>query len=237
MAHDITHYAILSNPNLSCGGMAVARRVREIATMERKALKAARKRANLTQEAIAERMGVSVPQVSRWENGRDGIPSQRLSALAKAYQANLDELLGTDEGDQIPAVMVELLPTIVGAGGGGTGDGDYRSVAFSRGLIEEELRVDPNDLLAVIVEGDSMKPEFLPGDQLLIDRRKTSIAQPGAFCLWDGDGYVIKYLEKVYASDPPLIHVMSENPRYSASKRLADEIQVMGRVIWFGRRV
>ncbi len=237
MGSHITQYEILGNPPLAQCGMVARALVSEKVGMERKGLKIARKRANLTQEAIAEAMGVSVPQVSRWEGGKDGIPSQRLMALAKAYRASLEELLGEDEVEPVPAVMIELLPTNVGAGGGGTGEGEYRSVAFPRSLIEDELKVDPSDLLAVQVEGDSMKPEFLPGDQLLVDKRKVSIAQPGAFCLWDGDGYVIKFLEKVYDSEPPKVRVISENRRYQTVERLVDEVSVMGRVIWFARRI
>jgi phage repressor protein C with HTH and peptisase S24 domain len=82
-----------------------------------------------------------------------------------------------------------------------------------------------------------MVPEFLPGDQLLINKRKVSLSQPGAFCLWDGDGYVIKYLEKVYDTDPQRIRVMSRNDRYQPVERLAEEVRIMGRVVWVGRRV
>lgn len=240
MAHDITQYASLRKPDIAHRGMVSTFALRNIAGMERKGLKQARKRANLTQDAIAERMGVSVPQISRWETGKDGIPSQRLPALTKAYEASLDELLSPDdvpETEDQRSVMIEALPTAVGLGGGGTGEGDYRSVAFSRALVEDELRASPDDLLAIEVEGDSMKPEFVSGDRLLIDKRKTSIAQPGAFCLWDGDGYVVKFLERVYGSEPPKIRVHSENPRYHPVERLAEELSVMGRVIWLSRRL
>lgn len=67
--------------------------VRKVLDMKRTKLVAARKRRNITQEVIAERMGVSVPQISRWENGKDGIPSQRLSSLSQAYGAPIGELL------------------------------------------------------------------------------------------------------------------------------------------------
>ncbi|CAM8631434.1 XRE family transcriptional regulator [Sphingobium cupriresistens] len=237
MPLNITQYESLRNSQISYRGMAPLQRVSDDGRMERKGLKAARKRANLTQEAVAEAMGVSVPQISRWENGRDGIPSQRLQSLAETYRASLEELLGEDEVEQLPIVMVEQLPTTVGAGGGGLGVGDYRSVPVARSLVEFDLKVLPDDLLSVEVEGDSMVPEFFPGDQLLVNKRKTSLAQPGAFCLWDGDGYVIKYLEKVYDSDPQLIRVMSRNERYRPVERLADEVRIMGRVVWVGRRV
>jgi len=237
MTHNITQYESLRKNEIACRSMAPIIDVADHVKMERKTLRIARKRANLTQEAVAEEMGVSVPQISRWENGTNGIPSKRLSAMAKAYRASVEELFGSEVAEELPIVMVEQLPTTVGAGGGGLGEGDYKSVPVSRSLVELELRVDPADLLSVEVEGDSMKPDFLPGDQLLINRRKVSLAQPGPFCLWDGDGYVIKFLEKVYDSEPPKIRVMSANERYRTVERLAEEVRIMGRVEWVGRRV
>lgn len=54
-----------------------------------------RKRAKLTQGAIADRMGVSVPQVSRWETGHDNIPSGRLPDLADAYSTTIGDIFGS----------------------------------------------------------------------------------------------------------------------------------------------
>lgn len=145
---------------------------------------------------------------------------------------NLDRHIPIDA-----SVMIEVLPTYAGMGGGGTGDGDRQVMSFSRGLIFDQLGASPKDLMAILVEGNSMEPDFLSGDQMLIDKRRLSIAQPGAFCLWDGDGYTVKYLEKVHGSDPHKVRVISRNSIYSSYEILADELQIMGRVIWFARRV
>ena len=47
----------------------------------------------------------------------------------------------------------------------------------------------------------------------------------------------IKYLEKVPDSDPPKVRVISANAIYDPADRLLDEIGLVGRVVWFGRRV
>lgn len=134
-------------------------------------------------------------------------------------------------------VSIKLLPNFVGMGGGGSDDGEPGEVAFSRDLIERELRVPPDALLAMVAEGNSMEPEFRGGDQILVDTRRKSLAQPGAFCLWDGDGHVIKFLEKIPGSTPAKVRVVSANTIYDAHERLVDEINLVGRVVWFGRKV
>lgn len=146
-----------------------------------------------------------------------------------------DPYLSTGASDD--SVSIQRVATHVGMGGGGSFEGDPGVVSFSRDLIERELRVSPLQLLAMVAEGNSMQPEFLGGDQILIDTQKKSLAQPGAFCLWDGDGHVIKYLEKIPDSDPPKVRVVSANSLYEPRERLLEEINLVGRVIWFGRRV
>lgn len=135
------------------------------------------------------------------------------------------------------SVMVKLLPNFVGLGPGGTEDGDEGQISFSRDLIENELRVPVDALLAMVAEGNSMEPDFRGGDQILVDTRRKSLAQPGAFCLWDNDGHVVKFLERIAGSDPPRVRVISANSIYEPTERLVEEIHLIGRVIWFGRRV
>jgi len=65
-----------------------------------------RKRQGIAQRVIAERLGVSVPQISRWETGEDSIPSKRLSAIADAYGAPLSELVSRSDS------IVPLGPTL-----------------------------------------------------------------------------------------------------------------------------
>jgi phage repressor protein C with HTH and peptisase S24 domain len=134
-------------------------------------------------------------------------------------------------------VMIRLLPTYAGLGSGGTGEGDEGRISFSRDLVENELRIPAERLLAMVAEGNSMEPDFKGGDQILVDTRRTSLAQPGAFCLWDGDGHVVKFLQRVQGSDPPRVRVISANDVYEPEERLLDEINLIGRVVWFGRRV
>lgn len=213
--------------------------------------KAQREARGLSAQELADRISglafeegdptkLSQQSVSKFEQGKN----KRLPAwsrfIVRALEASDDE---TKEDPYLSTSMVDAvlgvrrLPTFVGMGGGGTGDGDEDIVLFSRDLIERELRADADFLLAMIAEGNSMEPDFRGGDQILVDIRRKSLAQPGAFCLWDGDGHVIKFLEKVPGSDPPRVRVISGNPIYTPHERLVDEINLIGRVVWYGRRV
>lgn len=183
---------------------------------------------------------LSQQNLSKFEKGE----AKRLSAWTRYIVPALQSLDNrTDEdphlsmADTDSTVSIRKLPNFVGMGGGGSDDGEVGVVAFSRDLIERELRAPAEFLFAMVAEGNSMEPDFKGGDQILVDTRRTSLSQPGAFCLWDGDGHVIKFVEKVPGTDPPKVRVVSANFLYEPHERLMEEINVIGRVIWFGRRV
>ena len=183
---------------------------------------------------------VKQQSVDQFEKGRlKSIPDWERFAdqvlAADDYETKNDPYLPVALSDD--SVAIRLLPTFAGMGGGGTDQGDEGVVSFSRDLIERQLRAAPDALLAMIAEGNSMEPDFRGGDQILVDTRRRSLAQPGAFCLWDGDGHVIKFLERVPDSDPARVRVVSMNPIYQPHERLMEEINLIGRVVWYGRRV
>jgi len=57
------------------------------------ALKECRTRCNMTQEFVAESVGVSRQAVSKWENGASEPSASNLCALAKLYQVSVEDLL------------------------------------------------------------------------------------------------------------------------------------------------
>lgn len=56
-------------------------------------LKEHRDRCHMTQEFVAERLGVSRQAVSKWENGASDPSTSNLLALAKLYGVSAEELL------------------------------------------------------------------------------------------------------------------------------------------------
>ncbi|MBR4290596.1 MAG: helix-turn-helix transcriptional regulator [Oscillospiraceae bacterium] len=61
------------------------------------ALKAERERCKMTQEFVAENLGISRQAVSKWENGTSDPSTSNLLALAKLYGIRAEELLKSIE--------------------------------------------------------------------------------------------------------------------------------------------
>jgi len=125
-------------------------------------------------------------------------------------------------------------------GGGSVLEGDDkpgRNFHFRRSWIKNRLHAAPSMLRVVQVEGDSMRPTLEDGDTVLVDMNQKSPMPPGIFVLHDGMGLVAKRLEHIPNSDPPALRVISDNGLYSPYERTADEINIVGRIRWFGREM
>ncbi|WP_257540603.1 S24 family peptidase [Sphingobium sp. CFD-1] len=191
----------------------------------------------LSVSKIAERARLATTTLTRVANHRTGhrLSTPTMEALRECFPTFFDESerVVSERNAYLP---VEILPSFAGMGGGGTGEGDKAVAMVSRRLIEEKLRATPKDLLIIDVRGDSMAPDFLHGDQILVDRRDRDPVQPGPFALWDGDGYVVKLVERI-PQRRGWYRVFSINERYTPYEVNGDEIRILGRPVWYAREL
>lgn len=108
---------------------------------------------------------------------------------------------------------------------------------FPTAWVQTELRARGGDLRVITIDGNSMEPLLLPGDKVLVDTSRRAPTPPGVFVLFDGLGLVAKQVEHVPNSDPPKLAITSANPRYQRYDRTAEEVNIIGRVVWFSRRM
>jgi hypothetical protein len=110
-------------------------------------------------------------------------------------------------------------------------------------VVSEMVRlVEPGGIVAVEEVDVStwvcrMEPLLSSGDRILIDTSQRVPAPPGIFVIWDGMGLVAKRVEHIPNSDPPKVVIKSVNPEYQSYERIAEEVNVVGRVVWLARRL
>ena len=66
-----------------------------------------RKRKGLSQEALAEKLGVSRQAVSKWERGESSPDTDTLIELSRLYGVSLDVLVGNRQEDTPPSPKKE----------------------------------------------------------------------------------------------------------------------------------
>lgn len=198
--------------------------------------------ADRTQRQLAAALGIEENKVSKVRSGERQFKGPELLA-ARRWLDEVERLGGRKLAPDLPDappdqdyVPVEVLPTYAGMGGGGTGEGDREVALVPRALVIDILRGQPTDFLLINVRGDSMEPDFRHGDQILVDRRDTSPAQPGPFALWDGEWgeYVVKNVERSRGGE---VRIFSSNGKYSTESAPAEATRIIGRPVWFGRRL
>jgi phage repressor protein C with HTH and peptisase S24 domain len=136
----------------------------------------------------------------------------------------------------VPEVDVQFA-----AGGGQVPiTGDVRTLwPFPRTFVQGRLQLRPEDLAIVDVVGDSMEPTLMSGDLAMINRADKRVGIPGLFGIWDGDGLVVKRIERIWRDDSEDVHLrlISDNPLHAPYEVPASIVSVVGRVVWFGRHI
>jgi phage repressor protein C with HTH and peptisase S24 domain len=107
---------------------------------------------------------------------------------------------------------------------------------FPDAMVRHEFRAQAESLRIITIDGDSMEPVLSSGDRIMIDTSQRVPVPPGIFVIWDGMGIVAKRIEHILSSDPAKLRIMSVNPDYETYERDAEEVHVIGRVVWSARR-
>jgi hypothetical protein len=126
------------------------------------------------------------------------------------------------------------------AGPGALNDGLEDAKAtwlFPDTVVRHEFRSRPDDLRVITLDGDSMEPMLSSGDRIMLDTSQRVPVPPGIFVIWDGMGIVAKRVEHVPNSEPTKVVLRSVNPEYQTYERQADEVNIIGRVIWAARKL
>jgi phage repressor protein C with HTH and peptisase S24 domain len=208
-------------------------------------IKEARKEKGMTQGDLGEALGLGQSSIAELESGaakswpKHATKIIRILGKPRSYfepeEAHTWNTPDQPEPDALAAyVEVEVLPTFAGMGGGGTGDADRETALVPRRMVEE-IRAKASDLLVINVRGNSMEPLFYHGDQLIVDCRDKSPTQPGPFALLYDDGYVVKNVSWVQKRSK--LRISSANPVFGPEDFDPNEITIMGRPIWFARRL
>ena len=79
-----------------------------------------RKKNNLSQEELAEKIGVSRQAVSKWERAEASPDTDNLILLSRLYNVSLDELLSTEEPVEAKPAAASLPETEDGSAGTGS---------------------------------------------------------------------------------------------------------------------
>lgn len=109
------------------------------------------------------------------------------------------------------------------------------NMAFDRGFLRRMTDAPPRDLAIIRVKGHSMEPTLLDDDHVLIDRTKTNLSFDGLFVLRFDDALHVKRIGR--SARKGHVMVISDHPAYPDLDMPKEDLDVIGRVLWVGRKV
>lgn len=199
------------------------------------------KRLNVPHDVIGGVIGRDRTAATKMLGGDRGMKSSEvepLSALVHEYRLKGAHFAAAPE-DASALVRVPVYDARLSAGPGALNEhvAEVEVWEFSRRYLTEELKVSPTDLSVVEVQGDSMEPTLRSGDRVLVDHTDLNPAKPGVFAIWDSNATVVKRLEQIPGSDPAVLVLISDNKHHRRYTVRAEAVRVLGRVVWFSRRL
>ncbi len=164
--------------------------------------------------------------------------------LAEFYGVD-ERLLGAPAGGPLPVnpgrssdglLRIRQLQVGASAGPGSLADDEY---AESMGFAPKWLRrlgANPANLSLIVVDGDSMAPTLGDGDDIMVDHgAATRPLRDGIYVLRMDDVLLVK---RVAMGPSGKLTVRSDNPQYPDWEDVSPEsVNIIGRVVWTGRRL
>ena len=163
-------------------------------------IKELRKQKKISQQVLANAMGITQQAVGKWETGRSAPDPETVRRLADYFHTTTDDLLGHQTAPHmlarpLPAhrqVQEYSIPII------GTVRAGWDALAFEEDYGSEYANVrDPENYFYLIVKGSSMAPRIQDGDLALVHRQSTlESGDLGVVIYGEGDGTLKKFIRR-----------------------------------------
>lgn len=135
--------------------------------------------------------------------------------------------------------LVPRYDVLASAGGGADVHSEQvvDHLAFKTAWLKTDMGLAPNHLTLISAVGDSMEPTIREGDLLLIDHTQDQVTEDAIYVLRHDGLLIAKRLQKALDGT---IYIRSDNTIYkelTVSKDNLADLRIVGRVVWFGRKI
>lgn len=221
-------------------------------------LRQARKKAGLTQKAVADAIGVSFGAVSQWEQGVTMPNGNNLLGLAKLYRVRPGWITTGKDGDdnaewagsfdpwdsetplgddEVELPLFREVEMACGAGTYAVEENHGNVLRFAKSSLRR-AGVDAAAAGCAFVVGDSMEPVLPDGACVGIDTANKSVKDGDMFAIDHGGLLRIKRLYRVPGGG---VRIKSINPDYPdetiTPEEMRDCFRIIGRIFWYSAMI
>jgi hypothetical protein len=180
-----------------------------------------------TRAGLAAKLGLDPPAISKILGGKRQIKAHEYLCMREYFELSD---VSENAGAQVANGYV-LQPFARGlSDGGGDHDADQSAWVMPARLLQEKTKAAPEHIRIFDVQESAMAPDFLKGEQVLVDLSDRNPSPPGIFVVSDGISHMVRSCEYVPHSDPPKMKLNANNQKFSYVMEL-DQADIIGRVI------
>lgn len=199
--------------------------------MER--LKKLRLEKGVSQQTVADYLEITRQAYSNYENGNRSADYETILKIAEYFEVSVDYLLRG--GPESPASI--KIPVLGSIPAGIPMEAIEDVVDWEE--IPEAMRSGGKEYFGLQVKGDSMYPEYLDGDTVIV--RKTPCCDSGDVCVVYVNGYDAT-LKRIRMNDDGSITLQPRNPEYPPRTYTREEVErlpisIAGVVVELRRKV
>lgn len=216
----------------------------------REVLQTIQRQRKLPRAQWARLAGISEGTIRNYMSGTSNdLRAGTIEKLARALGMSIHQMVAAAKNghsvseQQSTSGMVEIDELDARAAGGhGAINGDHENLPTARWVLPIDVvrgnTSSPTENIKIItVIGDSMIPDFFPGEKIMVDTFDRRPSPPGVFIIWDGIASIVKRIEYHHDDIDPTIELISANTEYKRKIVPASTVMIQGRVIGKWQRI
>ncbi|MBQ8002012.1 MAG: helix-turn-helix domain-containing protein [Clostridia bacterium] len=193
-------------------------------------LKNLRKQEHISQQRLADMLGVCQSTVAMWEKGKNSPEFETLISIAKIFSVSCDYLTGT--GNEKTAFSIPVLGYVRA---GLPTEAVEDIMGYEDVVLSENER---SEHFALRIKGDSMAPRMMEGDTVIVKKQAEAVSGDICVALVGNADATVK---KVIFRDTGLI-LMPLNSAYDPLFFTPDEVEntpvtIIGKVVELRARI
>lgn len=169
-----------------------------------------------------------------WQhNGMESVRGTPVAVVTSSPAVRIENGNPAPDGEKL--IPVYDVQASAGFGSVVETEEQVHSLAFPPAYLKRLTNSSPSNLAIISVKGDSMEQTLLDDDIVLMDRSKTHLGYDGLFVLNFNDTLHVKRVAR--SAKPGHVRIISDNHLYPPEDYPVDEVNVVGKVLWYGRKV
>ena len=190
----------------------------------------------MTQDELGALLGVQKSAVSKYENGRVGLPYHVLSRLAELFSVTPDYLLGRGDATPLPKqardIMAGSVPRVDAAAVPLVGQVHAGQPMLAEEFVEDHIpvaagEVYDGDYFFMKVVGDCMTGDHIADGSIVLVKRGSDVKDGCIYVVRMEDEVLLRRVKRIKNG----IALIPSNPVYDPMVVTGGDIHIIGRVV------